>query len=688
MKHTIWKRTVHILLSAIFCAISCAAAFPYESSQVMAAYEVPLSLKQAQTLALSNSKAYKKITTKINLQNVKYAEAIKSIALKQKNMKTFRWTPLLSFKFPEQPDLADSYEWQYKPIQIQYGLTSLYHELADLKYEITEKVSNLYVQAYISQEKISFARQKKSAMEETYKRNRILLKTGEASQADVDKMEQSLKKLDSDISLKQRELETAKSKMTEIIRLDVTYGYRFENPMLTVNIERSALSSLTDYTLENDHGYYEAKMNSRLGLISLELNEKLMNGHYGSKMNSIRPFVNQAKKGAEIDEDAFKAAYDNFLYTIEKPWNGSIRILFIKIPKEWFKGSLDGVRYIEDDPYVLYTNALEYTDLKNEEESVRSALVTNVTDSFEAIVTAQNAYSSLEKEMLRQEKAVEKALLSNQLGELTYEELRAEQDSYESLQTDTMDALASLSELLYSFDRLTCGGVSKYLSGELTKADASYGGSSFLTEESAEGAAYYIRSKVEDNLFLFGIIIPDDYSLNVTDFELWVNGTQIGERTAATSELKHLTLALEGIDKATVRLYDGDTFLAECEIDPMVSSGALEVTGGYRVTQTKKERAVAAFSCTMDEELGTAILRFQKKTGESIAFYQIQDSSGKAVYQNVQIPLEEPFRYLALAGQDLESLRVVFYNADGEKLYQARLDETAMEAVVETDEKG
>lgn len=579
-KHTMYKRICRGLAGLMICSALCTAALPVCRTEVRASTERSLSLEQAQALALANSKSYKKIQTKISLQKVKYADAVKSIALKQKNMKTFRWSPLLSFKFPEWPDLADSYEWQYKPVQIQCQLTTLWHELTDMKYEITEKVSNLYVQAYISQEKTAFAMRRKETLEQTLERNRVLLQTGEALQTDIDKMEQTVKKLESDLSLRQRELANAKKKLTDLVSLDVTYGYRLENPMVTSGIERSALQSLREYTLENDQGYYEAKMNTRLGLISLELNEDLMNSHYGSKMNLIRTYINQAKQGQEMDGDAFKAAYDSFLETIEKPWSGSKKILFIKIPKEWFKGSLDGARYIEDDPYVLYTAAVEYADLKNEEESIKAELETNISDSFEAAVTAQNAYQSLKEDTDRQKKAVEKAELLNRLGDLSNEELSAEQESYEALQMDTLDALAASSELIYSFDRLTCGGITKYREGELTGSEAAFGGDSFLTEEPDGEAAYYIRTKAEDNLFLFGIIIPDDYGLDVTGFELWVNGTRIGERTAADSELKHLTLTLDGIDQAVVRLYSGDDLLAECGVDPLVSSGKLDITGG------------------------------------------------------------------------------------------------------------
>ena len=101
-------------------------------------------------------------------------------------------------------------------------------------------------------------------------------------------------------------------------------------------------------------------------------------------MAGIEPYVRQAKAGEEIDGDSFKASYDAFLKKIEDPWTGAIKILFIRIPKEWFKGSLDGVRYIEDEPYALYSAALEYQDKRAEQASLRHELEASVGEQFEA----------------------------------------------------------------------------------------------------------------------------------------------------------------------------------------------------------------------------------------------------------------------------------------------------------------
>ncbi|RAZ70779.1 hypothetical protein DK853_44010, partial [Klebsiella oxytoca] len=69
--------------------------------------------------------------------------------------------------------------------------------------------------------------------------------------------------------------------------------------------------------------------------------------------------------------------------------------------------------------------------------------------------------------------------------------------------------------------------------------------------------------------------LPDGFTPEITDFELWVNGVQIGERTPAAESIRHLTLALDGIDTAFIRLYNSDELVSECEIETMVSTAPL-----------------------------------------------------------------------------------------------------------------
>lgn len=567
----------------VLCMVLCLGTIFLQFPVPVRAAEITLTLEQAHSLALAGSKEYRKIKTRLNLQQAEYADAVKSIWMKQKDMMTFRWTPLLSFKFPEWPDLADSYDWQYKPVQIQSEITALMHELNDTKYAVIEKVSILFTDAYVIQEKLDFTEKRLEKLEDTIQKTEWKLKLGDALLADLDTLYKSREKMTGELSLLMHNADTAWDKLSKRIGLnapgaDGMSGYRLEDPLISAKADRTILPDLTDYTLKNDQAYYEAKLHTKLGKLSLELNERLMKKQYGRKMDKIQAFLNQAKQGEEIEEDVFKDAYDRFLETVDRPWNGSLNILFLKIPKEWFKGSLDGVRYIEDEPYALYTAALEYADLLEEEENVRSELAEQVMESFEAMMGAGNVYRNLEASAEKEEGLLEKNQALNQLGKLTLEELRLEQESYEELQIQVMDALAEYSRLLYSFDRLSCGGLTRYLNGEALDMGAVSGGESYLGEEPQE-ASYYIRPIIEEQMFELGILIPEGFTPEITDFELWVNGVQIGERTSVSMPIRHLTLALDSIDTALIRLYNNDELVLECGIETMVSTAPLFEAG-------------------------------------------------------------------------------------------------------------
>lgn len=645
-----------------------------------------LTLKQAQGLAVSRDAEYQKLLNKMELQEVKYTAAVKSIKMKKKNMSTFRWSPLLSFKFPEKPSLMDEYEWKYEPLAITTEIQQLEHQLSDAGLAAREEVSLAYVDAYISQEKIGFYEESLTNAQMALERNRARLAAGEANQSDIDKLEKAVENLTTTLSLQMRTFESSKSKISRLIQLDISNGYSFENPFVEVDIPRSVLTKLVEFTLNNDQSYYDMKLDTQLSLTALNTAYSLMESKYGEKMGYVSGYVNQIRGGAGVDGSAFKKAYDQFLTAIDAPWEGSYRILFIRFPKEWLKGSKDGARYVEDDPYILYTGALEYMDMKQELDTVRQELTDSVTDGFETLITAKNAYEGAKKNAEELGEDVEKSTYLNQLGELTFAELSDLQTDYEEAQMEALELLAEYSKLLYSYDRLTCGGITGYMTGEAMDTGAAFGGVSYLEEEKAQGATYYIQSKVEDNVFILGIHIPEDFSLEVTHFELYVDGTRIGEKTAADRYLQHLALDIGSYETAKLYLYNEDQLLDICEIDAEVYQGDLDITSGYRVIDTASVRAVASYKYTSDDTLGTASIQFTKNEEEPIFYYQVVNQADTAVLSEELTLIGEAFTYLKLLTADFGQLKVRFYDSSKNLLYTGTFQTLTAEIVVPKEE--
>ncbi len=661
----------------LLCFILCAMLFFGASVKVQAAPQKKLTLAQAVSLGYAQSWDYQKMQSKIALKEVKYKEAVKSIQLKKKNMASFRWSPLLNFKFPEKPDLSEEYEFMYKPLQIQSELSSCRHELTDIKYQIKQEVSDLYTEIYTYQEKIAYEKESLKQLSKNLERNQAKLLTGEASQNDVNTIESSITAAQTSLAADLRAFEKAKSDLSEKIGLDITQGYEFLNPYKEANISRSMLENLIQTTLDRSQSYYEAKLATSLALTSVNTNYGLMSRHYGSDMGYISSYVTQAKKGENLNTAAFKLSYDQFLTAVDAPWQGSIKILFIKIPKEWFKGSLDGVRYVEDEPYLLYSNVLEYQEALNDQKSLEKEISGSVRDSFENLVTAKNSYDSLKAQTEKAKKEMERKALKNKAGTCSFEEYEESRKEYEELQIEQMEALKLYTQLLYSFDRLTCGGVTELLQEMGNSLTQGIQGESYVADNEIESAYYYITHLVEDNLFELGIYIPEDLQTEATDFELWVDGIQVGEKTKIGEMLRHLTLALDGTENVFLRLYQDDTFLADCEINPQQYQGELKIAVSKQ--EEDKKVILGNYTYTLNKKLGLVTFSVSIKESDilkpdDITGFRLLTANQIPIFSEEIIPADQSLTYLSILSTDFSELTIELYGEADRLLLTAKLD--------------
>lgn len=662
-KNVLTKGLITLLAAAVIITS------PGGSGQMrVQAAERVLTLDMAKKTALANSADYEKLESQLEVKEVSLKQAIKSIKLKQKNMSTFRWTPLLSFKFPEKPDLSEAYEFQFKPVEIQAEIDIVKHKMTDQVLAVYENVSNLYVDIVVLQDTISFNEDRLSSMETTLEKNRLRLKLGQATQSDIDAMEKSIKVLKDKIAADKRSLEAKKKKLSTAVGMDVTTGYRFENPFVDFKIQRSQLKDLTQYTLDRDENYYEVSMNATTSLISLRTNYNLMAGQYGSKMGYISGYVNQAIAGQKINGRAFKRKYEEFLVAIDAPWQGKKRILFIRVPREWFKGQISGIRYVEDEPYALYEAALEYQDALLEKNNAKQELTEQVEDGFNNLISMRNTYVSLTEQVEDAKKQLEADKVLNRLGELTYDEYKASLDEYEDMQNEMFEALALYSQALYSFDRLTCGGITALLQGTGADLNAGSGGTSYVEEEYAQGAYYYIESIIQEQEFRVGVNIPDDFDVSVSHFELWCDGTRIGDRTEIDKTIRHLALAVDSVSEVKLRFYDGDKFVDDCVIDPDVYSGPLKIVKGY-TTVSRENLEIGTYTSQTGSVTEMVTITLKPDESEGIAYYLVKNEEGKYLATSTLIPIDKGFRYLPLVQGSMEQLTIEFYGEDSRLKY-------------------
>lgn len=662
------RRRLRRSLCALLCAGLLLSALPAAS-----AADKALMVEQAQSLAVANSSDISKQNSQILLKRMQYVEAVKGIQAKVKNKKSFRWSPLLSFKFPQPLTMVEEYELNVKPLTLQAEIDTLEHQLTDLRQAAVTQANKLFANVYILQEKVSFTQDRLDTAQEELTRNQARLVTGDAVQADVDTMAASVKNLTTELSNLKREFQTAKEGLSDLIGMDVTTGYTFRNPLKQLSLPREQLDAAVQYTLDNDQTVYEARMSASTALMNLESYESLMRNQYGGKMNRIQTFINQAKQGQEVDYAAFQMAYNEFLKDIDRPWAGKIRIIFFTFTMEWFKGEIDGSRYIEDEMYAIYTACMEYANALTERESTEETIEGQVRSSYEGLVTAWNSYQNLASLQASAGETLEKVSALNKLGKAEYSEVEDARESYQDAQLEAIDALSSYNELLFDFDDLTCGYVSEYLLGAGFGTDAGSGGDSFAVLDPINDPYYYIYTTVDDLTFHLGVSIPEDFEPAITDFEVWIDGVQLGRRLPVGQELQHLTLDYGGGVDVTLRFYNGDDYVTECTVDATVPRDVLPLERAVPPEPEPEELGTFTVATTALDGLSTSALTLELAPGVTAETFTITYGAG-SVYTSDPTPVDSPFTYLTLLIASLDDVSLSLYDGQGALTYTAWFD--------------
>ncbi len=670
-----WKKNFIGIMAGIITVISVCTPMLGQMSLCSHAADKKLSLKTCHTLAVESSSKYDSALDSIESKQAKYESAVKSLKLKKKNLTTFRWSPLLNFSFPQKLTLDQESEFEFKPMSLQYDIDIAKHKATDVKLDVYQEINTLYVNIYTLQKLIAFNESRAETLTEGLARNKARLLVGEAKQADIDTLQKRLDSINTTLASDKRNLEAALKKLSGKVGTDVTTGYTFESPFVSAEISRDNLQQLIDYALDRDETYYEACIEEMRAKVQLQTNYRLMKEHYGGDINMISSYVDFALQGNSVNKKGFKTDYKKFLEKIDSYWEGKKKVFwFIKIPRLWLKGSVDGTRYIEDDPNILYQDVLDYTSAYNDKKSAQEEVEAAVTDAFNNYVSVKASYQQYQKDLKQAEDDLKKDEIKSRMGQLTFEEYDSELTSYEDLQKSLIDTMKLYSDALYSLDRTTCGGVDAILNG-----DEAGVGESFTVANSASGAYYYIKQIIQKQEFEVSIFIPDDFVAEVTDFELWVDNVQIGSRTSKDEKLRHLGLTFDDEPEVKIRLYNGDEFVDDCIVDANEVSGPLNVVTGYDIEKNLGD-TLGTYDIVKDDSTGLVEIKI-KPDDVNVKYFVVRDADGKALGSEEPISIDSKLVHLQLVETDMSPMTIDLMDENKSVLYKGRFD-TANKKVV------
>lgn len=548
-----WRRIVAFLL--LICTL-CS-----EASLLVYAKQRNFTIDNVIDMAMENSEGaqsatIEKIKKEIELQQAK--DAIKDI---RKNESTIRFSLLFNIKFPEKHGMPKEIELVTKVPQIQT-------EIAILKEQVEYERLNSSLQAQLTFYDVLQLEYEANFYEERLEDSKKLLestetkfKTGNGKKDDVDYIKGLVKDYETSLNSVITSLDRKKEKLGNLIGVDVRVGYTFIEYLPEANITRSQLTEIISYAKENDFNLYKATQDRKYAEKEVEEVLSVYRSKYAKYIRDIEAYI-KANEGKTMDYDVFIQKYNHALTQMDSPWYGVyvINLLFfkIKIPKEWFKGTYSGTRYMEDEKYALFISLVDRDKVRTEEKNVEKALVSSIKDSYETLKQMESAYDVAKENLKSAEDAYETALKENKLGLTTFSTLESMRTMMYENQKSLYEMQIEYAKALANFDFMTSGYVSQLLEGG-EKVEGDYeAGSTFVDEflEEAENMVaptWYIKTSASDYKFTFGISVPSEYDVNY--YELYYNNKLIGSRTKTSKTLVHLALTYEDSSCLCLKLY-------------------------------------------------------------------------------------------------------------------------------------
>ena len=656
-------------------------------------YATTLSINDVYTYTENTStklknKKFSLATKKIKLQQAK--EAIKD-ARKKEN--TVRFSLPFNIRWPEKHAMPKEIELLMKVPEIESEIKTLNKELQEIKLSEREKAGICFVEVCEYEKKYKMAEEILVELNQKLSNIKIDLARGKASQKDVQTLENKITAQESKVAGLLTSFERSKEKLSEIVGFRVSSGDILKTPFQKTDIDRTYIDKLVDFTIVNDFGLYQAEQEEK---IAIEKTNKIYE-IYGNKWGeTVRKIETEVRQSSGIDYDQFLDKYNSLLTDIDKPWNGNytINLLFfkLKIPKEWFKGEFDGVRYFEDQKYAVFLAIKEKEDAINNTKLVKKELVSNVRDSFETLKKMYKSYLSSVVATKQSKKEYDRVYLLNKSGSASFDEVDVEKLNWESAQETELDNLVSYSKQLISFNRLTCGAIDAMTESIEIFLNAAQTGDSMaeyqdIVEDQEDAIIYYINTAVDQRKVVFGLQPLSGYQNDLTHYEVLAqNGLVVAKKTEINNQISVLPIEYQGSTEMRVRLYNNEEFVDEGTFDAMNSRGKLvlsQKSSGLSVAKKSKEEqleteesVIGSYEIVSLANNAVKKIKFNVLDKQGVSYYKIFNQEQSPIKeQDRYYLLKDSFSYLGFVLNDLSKLEINFYDANHNLKFVAGFDE-------------
>lgn len=570
------KRAACLALCAVIimgCVSAEAFAAPAEKT---------FTLEQAVALTLKNSDKLRGIVVSKVKKQIQLRQAYAAIADTRRNESTIRFSLLFNIKFPEKHGMPKEIELLTKVPDIQSEIKLLNMEYNDAVLSETAKCEQQYYTTVYKAYEIAYYENLLKQAQEGFERIKADYAANKAKKSDVEYMEKQVSDAKSKLKKAKTAYESAKKKLSSITGADVTKGYVFKCKLPTVNLLTSDLAKIQSWAESSDYTYRKAVEQRNAAASRTETVKSVYSGRYGSDAASVLSYVNSCKsRGEQIDYEVFIKKYNQFLGKIEQPWAGSytIWLLFFKIsiPKEWFKGTYSGERYLEDERYALFVSLTELDEAEQQKEAAYNELMTALSDGFEALNESKAAYTNAVSYLAKMRQDYTDALKDNMAGLVEFTDLYDKKIALMEQQKSIYEMRIDFAKSISSYNRQSANYIADKVLGTATGGlinveDGISSGE--MTDD--DTPSWYVNVTGSSYKCEFGVKIPDRY--DVTHYELYSDaGVKIGAKTEIGKTITGISTVYSDTSLLTVRFYKDGELKYNAVFDGMQYYGTLDM---------------------------------------------------------------------------------------------------------------
>ncbi|MBN2898289.1 MAG: hypothetical protein JXO44_05915 [Clostridia bacterium] len=560
-----------VLISALlFGSIPCFAA-----NQL-------LTLDEAVAQAIKNSFDIKGVRMDLISKDIARNQAIQAIADIRKKESTVRFSLLFNIEFPETHGLP-------KEIDLIMKIPTIESEMAILKKKIGyETLKTAYKAEYAYYDVLLSAYNKTSLkaqeedLSETVTKISHQVSIGTGDPKDLEYIQKEYDKIVEAYKTAVTKHEANKDKLSGIVGFDVTSGYDFdESALTTIDLQRSQLNAIVAYGKSKDFSLYSESQHTALAMRDVREISSIYKNEFGSKVSVLDSQLHKS----EIDVDTFYAKYSQALKNIDQPWKKyyTINMLFfkIRIPKRWFQGEYDALRYFEDEKYALFLSVLAKEKQIAQEKNAIKEYEQQIKDAFSALKDMERAYEDGQTSLEQLEKDYQKVLRDNQIGLVGFSELESAKLGFNKSQDALHETFVEYNKMIASFNLATSGYIDQFRGKSSLDDSALDSGDSFKVDEETGGVQpqWHVSSTVDAYKFVFGITLPA--SDTFTHYELFTDtNVQVGHRVKIDETITHLPFVFDEVGSFYVKLYNKDKQVGLAKVDGNGESGDLIIDTG------------------------------------------------------------------------------------------------------------